>query len=439
MPLAEYSNGANVWTVSSSQIEEQKVDAMPTKLVCLVIMPFGQSQHHDREYWENHFKNFIKPAIENAANGQQRLGYEARRADFAGGSIPNDVLKNLLVDADVVLADLTDTSPNVMYELGIRHSVRGQTIMIIEQGQDLPFYFNHYRAISYSTGRPADMHSFQLAIEQRLLDMQHVAQYSDNPVSSYLQNTGQQIRLFVQQAWEQHQARQQAKDFTAIYTPDDNDRRNARKLEVLQNTTKPIQLIASSGYAYLGKYRNLFWRALQERLRTGVPVHIILEHPFSDSRVQLTLGELIPDKPFPTPIQQVILEKYRQGSLNSFDPVTFIEQSDHYIGKYLPSLRGYEDLKLQFGDLIELRISTFPLPATILLTVATGFFEVYIRAQSRTDHPMNTFELEFPDSHYLHSTCKNYFDFLWQTSLSYTEFQTSIDFWKEHLKKEYAR
>src|SRR5713226_4983994 len=142
---------------------------MPKKPVCLVIMPFGPSQNHDKEYWDNHFKSFIKPAIEQAANGQRRLGYEARRADFAGGSIPNDVLKNLLVDADVVLADLTDVSPNVMYELGIRHSVRGQTIMIIEKGQNPPFYFNHYRAIPYSADSPEDMHHFQQAIEQRLL------------------------------------------------------------------------------------------------------------------------------------------------------------------------------------------------------------------------------------------------------------------------------
>jgi hypothetical protein len=430
---------ANVRTVSSSQFEEQKAVAMPTKPVCLVIMPFGPSQNHDKEYWDNHFKSFIKPAIEKAANGQQRLGYEARRADFAGGSIPNDVLKNLLVDAAVVLADLTDASPNVMYELGIRHSVRGQTIMIIEKGQDLPFYFNHYRAISYSTGKPADVHNFQLAIEQRLLDMQHVAHYSDNPVSSYLQNTGQQIKFFAQQEWEQYQAKRQEKDFTAIYTPEDNDRRNARKLEVLQKTTKPIYLIASSGYAYLGKYRNLFWGALQERLRANVHVHIILEHPFSDSSVQLTLGELLPDKPFPTTIQQLVLEKFHQGNLKGFDPVTFIEQSEHYIGKYSPSLRGYAELKQQFGDLIDLRISTFPVPATILLTESANFFEVYIRAQSRTDHPMNTFELEFPDSHYLHHTCMDYFETLWQVSLPYSEFLTATDFWKMHLRGGYER
>jgi hypothetical protein len=263
-----------VWTVGPSPFEEQKVVAMSEKSVCLVIMPFGSNSNHTKEDWDDLFTRFIKPAIERATDGHTRLGYEAIRADSKSGDISDDVLQSLL-NADVVVAVLTDTSLNVMYELGIRHSVRGRTIMIIEKGQEstIPFYLRNYRTIPYST---ADMHDFQVAIEQQLYTIHHLASYSDNPVSSYLHKTGQSIEFFTQQKWEQFQAQLQAKGFTAFYTREDNDKRNARKTEALQEANKHISLIASSGYAYLEKFGNLFRRNVQDRLRANIPVHIIL-------------------------------------------------------------------------------------------------------------------------------------------------------------------
>jgi hypothetical protein len=426
-----------VWTVGSSPFEEQKVVAMSEKPVCLVIMPFGSSGSHDKEYWDNHFARVIKPAIERATDGHTVLGYEAIRADSKNGDISDDVLQSLL-NADVVVAVLTDISLNVMYELGIRHSVRGRTIMIIEKGLEstIPFYLRNYRAISYS---PTDMHDFQVTIEQQLRTIHSVASYSDNPVSSYLHKTGQSIEFFTQQKWEQFQAQLQVKGFTTFYTREDNDKRNARKIEALKKANEHIYLIASSGYAYLEKFGNLFRRDLQERLRAKVPVQIILEHPFSDSRVQLTLGALLSDKSHLSPIQQTVQKQFQQAHFTGFDPVEFIEQSDHFTGKFQRSLAGFEELQRQFGDLIDLRVSRFPIPATILLTEKTGFCEPYIRAEARTDNRMTTFEIEFPGGHDFHLTCMNYFDFLWKTSLSYTEYKATLEFRKEKFRQTYAQ
>jgi hypothetical protein len=424
------------WTVGSSPFEEQKVVAMLEKSACLVIMPFGSSGSHDKEYWDNHFARVIKPAVERATDGHKLLGYEAIRADSKNGDISDDVLQSLL-NADVVVAVLTDISLNVMYELGIRHSVRGRTIMIIEKGHEstIPFYLRNYRAITYSI---EDMHDFQVTIEQQLRSIHHVAPYSDNPVKSYLHKTGQRIEFFSQQAWEQFQVQLHAKGFTAFYTREDNDKRNARKIEALKKASKHIHLIASSGYAYLEKFGNLFRGNIHERLRANIPVHIILEHPFSESRVQLTLGALLSDKSHLSPIQQTILEKFQQQR-SGFDAVEFIEQSDHYTGKFQRSLSGYEELQQQFGSLIDLRIARFPIPATILLTEVTGFCEPYMRAEGRTDNRMTTFEIEFPGNHDFHLTCMNYFDFLWKTSLSYTEYKATLDFRKEKFRQTYEQ
>jgi hypothetical protein len=96
-------------------------------------------------------------------------------------------------------------------------------------------------------------------------------------------------------------------------------------------------------------------------------------------------------------------------------------------------------LQRQFGALIDLRIARFPIPATILLTEKTGFCEPYMRAEARTDNRMTTFEIEFPGNHDFHLTCMNYFNFLWKTSLSYTEYKATLDFRKEKFRQTYVQ
>ena len=88
-----------------------------------------------------------------------------------GGAINDDVFDNLLQNADIVLADLTDTSANVMYELGIRHCIGDRTIMIIEKNQEgkIPFFLQNYRIIPYSVAHGRDTDDFYQLIQQRLL------------------------------------------------------------------------------------------------------------------------------------------------------------------------------------------------------------------------------------------------------------------------------
>jgi hypothetical protein len=151
------------------------------------------------------------------------------------------------------------------------------------------------------------------------------------------------------------------------------------------------------------------------------------------------LGALHSGKSYLSPIQKTVLEKFQQEDFTGFDAVKFIEQSDHYTGKFQRSLAGYEELQQQFGNLIDLRIARFPIPVTILLTEETGFCEPYMRAEGRTDNPMTTFEIEFPGNHDFHLTCMNYFDFLWKTSLSYTEYKATLEFRKEQFRQTYVQ
>lgn len=56
---------------------------------------------------------------------------------------------NDLVNSDLVLAVLTDYNPNVLYELGARHSLKHGTIMMLERGQKIPSDIEPYGVIYY--------------------------------------------------------------------------------------------------------------------------------------------------------------------------------------------------------------------------------------------------------------------------------------------------
>lgn len=86
----------------------------------------------------------IKPALE-------ARGLTCIRSDEEHGpaNIIGQVVKEI-IDADVVIADISDPSPNVFYELGISHSVGNKTIAITSDITGLPFDIRAFRAISYS-------------------------------------------------------------------------------------------------------------------------------------------------------------------------------------------------------------------------------------------------------------------------------------------------
>lgn len=64
------------------------------------------------------------------------------------GSITRDIVEGI-IDAEVVIADLTSQNPNVFYELGIAHSVGNKTIMTAQTLHDVPFDIRSYRVLVY--------------------------------------------------------------------------------------------------------------------------------------------------------------------------------------------------------------------------------------------------------------------------------------------------
>jgi hypothetical protein len=111
---------------------------------CFVACPLDEDGTPVRTRTEGVLKYLIRPVLED-------LGYNvvAPHEVQSPGDIPTDVVTHLVKD-ELVIADLTGVNPNVMYELGIRHSAREPVITICGEKRRLPFDIAQNRTIFYN-------------------------------------------------------------------------------------------------------------------------------------------------------------------------------------------------------------------------------------------------------------------------------------------------
>lgn len=93
------------------------------------------------------YQTFIKPVVESP-----EFSLVCRRADDvkSNRAIIQDIWKSLC-EARFVIADLTGFNANVLYELGIAHTLGKETILIYQRGAEVkfPFDLSHIRRIEY--------------------------------------------------------------------------------------------------------------------------------------------------------------------------------------------------------------------------------------------------------------------------------------------------
>jgi len=107
------------------------------------LAPFGSEGRERYEEALQVYENVVLPAC-------SAHGVEPVRADGIArvGEITEQIFRHLAED-EVVIADVSGGNPNVMYELGLRHTTGLLTIQIGEYGQ-LPFDVNAIRTIQFS-------------------------------------------------------------------------------------------------------------------------------------------------------------------------------------------------------------------------------------------------------------------------------------------------
>jgi len=108
---------------------------------CFVIAPIGEPESEIRKRSDQVLQYVIAKALEP-------LGYNVLRADKISqpGLITLQVLQRVM-EAELVVADLTGHNPNVFYELAVRHAVEKPVIHLIDSTQPIPFDVSDFRTI----------------------------------------------------------------------------------------------------------------------------------------------------------------------------------------------------------------------------------------------------------------------------------------------------
>ena len=116
---------------------------------CFVIMGFGektdfQSNPQRVLNLNKTYDNIIKPVVVDA-------GLACIRADeIIHSTVIDKPMYDNLLSADLVIADLSTSNANAIYELGVRHALRPRTtIVMAESSFSFPFDLNHLSILKY--------------------------------------------------------------------------------------------------------------------------------------------------------------------------------------------------------------------------------------------------------------------------------------------------
>jgi hypothetical protein len=105
-PIGVGSDGASVTVATPDSDEETPI--------CFVIMPFTErDDRHETGFFTEVLEQILTPAASKA-------GFTVKTALRQGSDVIQSTIVNDLLEADLVLADLTEHNPNVLFELGMR-------------------------------------------------------------------------------------------------------------------------------------------------------------------------------------------------------------------------------------------------------------------------------------------------------------------------------
>ena len=150
---------------------------MSKEKICFVIAPIGADGSDIRKRSDQIFKHVIDPTA-------TQHGYKSVRADQLSlpGSITTQIVEQI-VNASLVVADLTGHNANVLYELAIRHVVRKPVVQIIQKNEGLPFDVAAQRTIQIDHRDLDSVEAAKVELSRQITSVEKDPTQVDSPIS----------------------------------------------------------------------------------------------------------------------------------------------------------------------------------------------------------------------------------------------------------------
>jgi hypothetical protein len=149
-------------------------------LTAFVILPFVE---RDAKHPKGFFLEVLRSLITPAAASKE-CGFTVKTANRQGSDMIQSTIVNDLIEADLVIADLTEHNPNVMFELGVRIAQEKPVVLMKAEGTGPLFDIdNMLRVFEYNPNL------WQTTIEKDMPDLREFikgAWDNRNPDKTYM-------------------------------------------------------------------------------------------------------------------------------------------------------------------------------------------------------------------------------------------------------------
>jgi len=103
------------------------------------------------------FNNTFGPVHETINQALTEVWWKVRRADQVSyPRLVTDLILKEILTSDLVVADLTNSNPNVFYEVGLAHTL-GNDLLLLTQDKEIPFDLKNEQTIFYDAGQLPDL------------------------------------------------------------------------------------------------------------------------------------------------------------------------------------------------------------------------------------------------------------------------------------------